>query len=144
MLNLHQNWYLITLDLIILDTFSCVIIFNRQNENPIIKDLILENFLHIIANVNSKPDILQFKEPIKKGFTSQMQDKVERNKGNIGESKAKKFSIKEKTKGKTKEHIVEMIKAELHLVDNDAKIWSNMIKAISRLNISNDVQVKRN
>ena len=112
--------------------------------NPIIKDLILENFLHIIANVNSKPDILQFKEPIKKGFTSQMQDKEERNKRNIGESKAKIFSIKEETKGKTKEQIVEMIKAELHLVDNDAKIWSNMIKAISRLNISNDVQVKRN
>ena len=112
--------------------------------NPIIKDLILENFLHIIANINSKPDILQFKEPIKKGFTSQMQDKEERNKGNIGESKAKIFSIKEEIKGKTKEQIVEMIKAELHLVDNDAKIWSNMIKAISRLNISNDVQVKRN
>ena len=112
--------------------------------NPIIKDLILEKFLHIIANVNSKPDILQFKEPIKKGFTSQMQDKEERNKGNIGESKAKIFSIKEETKGKTKEQIVEMIKAELHLVDNDVKIWSNMIKAISRLNISNDVQVKRN
>ena len=112
--------------------------------NPIIKDLILENFLLIIANVNSKPNILQFKEPIKKGFTSQMQDKEERNKGNIGESKAKIFSIKEETKNKTKEQIVEMIKTELHLVDNDAKIWSNMIKATSRLNISNDVQVKSN
>ena len=45
-------------------------------------------------------------------------------------------SIKDATKNKTESQLIEMIKEELEITDDDAQIWNRMVLAISQINIS--------
>ena len=52
-----------------------------------------------------------------------------------------KYTVfKTETQHKTKKEIVDLIKSELGVVENDISVWNHMMQAISRISISEVAQ----
>ena len=108
--------------------------------NPLTKDLNLEQFMCIIANDYSRPRFIH-------SFTGTSIEESKTDLFGIAENmqkvsdqnKAKIFSIKEITQNKTAAEIIEIIKTKLSIVDNDIQIWNKMIRAISNFNIADEL-----
>ena len=105
----------------------------------LIEDLNLEEFLQIVTNTSE--EVMQcFREEEKKHWEPS-QSRSDRNhdienSNNIWKQEI--FSIKDQTKNKTELMIVDMIKQELGIEENEAILWNRMIKAIEEVNLASD------
>ena len=105
------------------------------------KDLKLKEYIQIVVNLD---------QPRETGDQSKLQDIEEQKLGLQDEQYEKDdvnsicdpviYSIKEVTDNKNENQIVELIKEELELVDNDIQIWNQMINSIARMSINNSFQ----
>ena len=105
------------------------------------KDLKLKEYIQIVVNLD---------QPRETGDQSKLQDIEEQKLGLQDEQFDKDdvnpiydpviYSIKEVTGNKNENQIVELIKEELELVDNDIQIWNQMINSIARMSINNSFQ----
>ena len=105
------------------------------------KDLKLKEYIQIVVNLD---------QPRETGDQSKLQDIEEQKLGLQDEQYEKDdvnsicdpviYSIKEVTGNKNENQIVELIKEELELVDNDIQIWNQMINSIARMSINNSFQ----
>ena len=107
--------------------------------NPLTDDLSLEQFMHIIANICSKLIFIVIFTGISTENLSWSYSKLFKNEQrDTDQHKPEIFCIKEATYNKTAAKIIEIIKTELQIVDNDLHIWNDMIKAISKISIADD------
>ena len=105
------------------------------------KDLKLKEYIQIVVNLD---------QPRETGDQSKLQDIEEQKLGLQDEQYEKDdvnsicdpviYTIKEVTYNKNENQIVELIKEELELVDNDIQIWNQMINSIVRMSINNSFQ----
>ena len=105
------------------------------------KDLKLKEYIQIVVNLD---------QPRETGDQSKLQDIEEQKLGLQDEQYEKDdmnsicdlviYSIKEVTDNKNENQIVELIKEEPELVDNDIQIWNQMINSIARMSINNSFQ----
>ena len=94
----------------------------------------LDVFVQIIVNIDEESSGLIQGEEHK--CERKNQEKTHRTASIINiEHKASHeiYSIKDCTKDKTENELIEIIRRELGIVENDATIWSKMIKAIDQV-----------
>ena len=105
------------------------------------KDLELKEYIQIVVNLD---------QPRETGDQSKLQD-IEEQKLGLQDKQYEKddvnsicdpviYSIKEVTDNKNENQIVQLIKEELELVDNEVQIWNQMINSIARMSINNSFQ----
>ena len=94
--------------------------------------------MHISANICSKLSFIVIFTSISTENLSQSNSKLLKSEQrDTDQHKPEIFSIKEGTYNKAAE-IIEIIKTELQIVDNDLHIWNDMIKAISKISVADD------
>ena len=106
-------------------------------ENSLLQNMILDHYQEIVLNIDQEiildvPQRLAVQEESKHNQiqpTEFQTEAKEREKSVI-------CSIKDATKNKTEAQLIEMIKEELEITDDDAQIWNRMVRAISQINLS--------
>ena len=105
--------------------------------NPLVRDLKLEEYAYIVANISSEfssPNIIKEKEEAKSDsvYFSRSRD----IQSNTDQGKQEIYSIKKATQNKSKDEVVELIRTELQMVEDDIHTCNKMIRAISRMKLA--------
>ena len=108
--------------------------------NPLTDGLDLDEFLHIIINTYKMPNQFDAAEEQKEADSKPGPNSSSEARENINRNKKEIYSIKAATQNKSMTEVVQLIKSELQIVDNDIQIWNKMIRAISRISIADTVQ----
>ena len=109
--------------------------------NSLTDGLEVEEFLHIIANTCQKLNSFNVSEEQKDEKSKSELSSMSANREDINKNKSEIFSIKVVTQKKTVAEIVQLIKAELQIVDNDLYKWNSMMQASKSMSIPNEVQL---
>ena len=106
-------------------------------ENLLLQNMILDHYQEIVLNIDQEiildvPQRLAVQEESKHNQIQPTEFQTEAKEC----EKSVICSIKDATKNKTEAQLIEMIKEELEITDDDAKIWNRMVLAISQINLS--------
>ena len=109
----------------------------------ITKEMHLEEFNQIVVNVQQEDIPIYYmnkdNEEESKPWNNQ-RIRCERNEESLFVPEI--YSIKDVTNNKTENDILELIRYELGIAEDDAVKWNKMVSAISRLRVSDDYQMK--
>ena len=106
-------------------------------ENSLLQNMILDHYQEIVLNIDQEiildvPQRLAVQEESKHNQIQPTEFQAEAKEC----EKSVICSIKDATKNKTEAQLIEMIKEELEITDDDAQIWNRMVRAISQINLS--------
>ena len=106
-------------------------------ENSLLQNMILDHYQEIVLNIDQEiildvPQRLAVQEESKHNQIQPTEFQAEAKEC----EKSVICSIKDATKNKTEAQLIEMIKEELEITDDDAQIWNRMVRVISQINLS--------
>ena len=106
-------------------------------KNPLTRDLKLKEYAYIVVNVNDELETSNTPEEKEKEKSNLVHSSIPQDiQNSLVQSKQEIYSIKKATQNKSKAEVVELIRIELQIVESDIHTWNNMIRAISRMDLS--------
>ena len=110
-------------------------------ENTLTEGINLEMFEKIIVNVDKNNILIPCIDKYEKEESKETKYSGNDNKLNKGSSQTTMiYSIKNVTKNKTEDGIIELIQRELGIIEDDATILNKMVRAISQISIRSDTK----
>ena len=110
-------------------------------DHSLTEALNLVEFSHIIVNTDWESIYASLDNNNKEESKQCHSYEIHSNKDNQEPTTSRIYSVKIVTKNKTEANIVDLIKTELSIVDNDISIWNRMMIVIAKLRISRDNQI---
>ena len=108
-------------------------------EYSMTETLPLDQFIQIITNTFDKNQFRDYIEKREEQESKHEEEKVGLYESNLEEVQKWQFnSIKEVTTGKDEHEIIELIRNELGVVEDEVSRWNKMINAISKVSINDN------
>ena len=103
----------------------------------------LKEFQHVITNINWESQSSRLTKRYKKEWVKyQEEQKIYAEKQDNNKLAPVIYSIKDMTDGKTEIEIIEIIRSELGIEEDESFQWNKMIYAISHFNLNSDAKSK--
>ena len=112
-------------------------------EAALAENIELDYFEQIIVNFNHEDiSITHNEEQKSESFTIEEDRYIDDSNSSKTERNPEIYRIKDATKGKTELKIIDLIRFELDIKEDEVTVWNKMVKAVSHICIGNCIQFK--